>query len=235
MRGAGPDIVRTIDELEAFHGPQAPRWPTDPYEFLIWWHCGYPASEANCAKGWEALGRQVALEPRAILDAGAGRLARALQSGGMVPELRAQRLIEIAARVQDEFGGDLRAALAGPLPDVRKKLKKFPGISDPGADRILLFGGLAPVAAVPSNCPHVLVRLVRGREHENYGTTYREAQEAIEGSVPKTFDARKRVFLVVQQHGQSLCKRTNPKCVECPVQGQCAFFQGKYRGRPAPA
>jgi hypothetical protein len=97
----------------------------------------------------------------------------------MVPELRALRLKEVAMRIQDEFGGDLRAALAGPLPAARKTLKKFPGIADPGADRIFLFAGMAPIAAVPSNGTQVLVRILRGQEHENYGANYREAQQAI--------------------------------------------------------
>ena len=51
------------------------------------------------------------------------------------------RLKEIAARVQHEFDGDLRSALVGPLERVRKTLKKFPNIADPGVDRILLFFG----------------------------------------------------------------------------------------------
>ena len=148
----------------------------------------------------------------------------------MVPELRATRLMEIAARAQNEFGGDLRAGLAGPLTKVRQALKRFPNIGDPGADRILLFAGIEPVAAVPSNCPHVLVRIERGQERENYGVTYREAQEAIEAEVPKSFDARTRAYLLVKWHGQTICKRSNPKCDGCPVSSSCAFFAGKRRG-----
>ena len=83
------------------------------------------------------------------------KLAKALKAGGMVPEIRALRLTDIAARVENEFEGDLRAGLVGPIPKVRQLLKKFPNIADPGADRILLFAGVAPVSAVPSNCPHV--------------------------------------------------------------------------------
>jgi endonuclease III len=149
-----PEILR---QLESLYGAQAPCWPTDPYHFLVWWHCGYPASDAACAKGWESLNGEVGVEPRQLLAAGATRLARALKPGGMVPELRAMRLMAIAARIQDEYGGDLRAGLAGPLTKVRQALKRFPNIAHPGADRILLFGGIAPVPAVPSNCPHVLV------------------------------------------------------------------------------
>ena len=97
----------------------------------------------------------------------------------MIPEMRALRLKEIAMRVKDEFGGALRAALAGPLSEVRKTLKKFPGIADPGVDRILLFAGITPIAAVPSNCTQVLVRVLYGQERKNYGVNYRKAHQAI--------------------------------------------------------
>jgi endonuclease III len=153
----------------------------------------------------------------------------------MVPELRAMRLKEIAARVKDEFGSDLRAALIGPIAQVRKILKRFPNIADPGADGILLFAGITPVAAVPSNCPNVVVRIQLGQERENYGMTYREAQQAIEAEVPEKFDARARAYLLLKRHGQEVCKRTKPKCTECPVNSSCAFFAGNRRGRWTPA
>jgi endonuclease III len=227
-----PDLLR---RLESHYGRQLPSWPTDPYLFLVWWYCGYPASDATCARGWEPLNREIGVEPREILAASPGSLAKALKPGGMVPELRAMRLKEIAARVQDEFGGDLRAGLVGPIPQVRKVLKSFPSIGDPGADRILLFAGIAPVAAVASNCPHVLVRIQHGQERENYGVTYREAQQAIEAEVPAKFDARMRAYLLLKRHGQELCKRTKPKCEQCPVNAGCAYFSGEQRGRSARA
>lgn len=224
MQQAKPKIAEVLNKLEDFYGAQEPCWPTEPYEFLVWWHCGYPASDAACAKGWEKLRNQVGIEPGTLLRAAPAKMAAVLKAGGMVPELRAQRLKEIARRVQDEFGGDLRGALSGPIPAVRKVLKKFPGIADPGADRILLFAGIAPIAAVPSNCVHVLMRIVRGKEYENYGTNYREAQLSIEAEVPKTMDALARAYLLLKHHGQETCKRTKPKCEKCPIQTSCAYF-----------
>jgi endonuclease-3 len=230
MPKAPSTLPQILTKLEAHYGPQEANWPTDPYLFLVWWHCGYPASDAVCGRGWEALNREVGTELEQILAASPTKLAKALKPGGMVPELRAMRLKEVAARVKDGFGGDLRAGLVGPLATVRKELEKFPGISDPGVDRILLFGGIAPLAAVPSNCPHVLVRIQRGQERENYGVNYREAQQGIEAEVPEKFDARTRAYLLLKRHGQELCKRTNPKCAECPVSSFCGFFAGKKRG-----
>jgi endonuclease III len=224
-------IAALLDALEAFHGIQQPNWPTDPYLFLVWWHCGYPASDGACAKGWESLQSRIGVEPEQILAANPSKLALALKPGGMVPELRAMRLKDIAERVQKEFGGDLRAVLGGlPIPKARAALKKFPNIADPGVDRILLFAGISPVAAVPSNCPHVLVRLETGKEGDNYGRTYSDAQRMIEAEVPPKFDARMRAYLMLKCHGQQTCKRTNPKCSECPVAASCAFTKRKNVG-----
>lgn len=234
MLKAATAVPELLTKLEGFYGKQEPSWPTDPYLFIVWWLCGYPASDASCAKGWRALNQEVGVEPQRILAASPVALATALRPGGMVPELRAMRLKEIAARVKDEFWGDLRSALTGPIAEARKILKTFPNIADPGADRILLFAGIAPVAAIPSNCPHVLVRIQHGQERESYGVTYREARDAIEAEVRNTFDARTRAYLLLKRHGQETCKR-KPKCEQCPVSSLCAYFSGKRRGGTARA
>src|SRR3569832_1405559 len=149
----------------------------------------------------------------------------------MVPALRAQRLREIAARVQTEFAGDLRGALLGPSTQARKAIKKFPNIADPGADRILLFGAIAPIAAVPSNCPHVLVRIQQGPERESYAANYAEAQRLIDREVAPSIAARTRAYLLLKRHGQGLCKRAKPKCEQCPVTPICAYHVGTRRRR----
>jgi endonuclease III len=218
-----------LEQLESFYGVQEASAPVDPWQFLVWWHCGYPQSQERCGRGWQALNAQVGSEPGQILAASEAQLASALKSGGMVPELRAMRLHEIAQRVIKELGGDLRRALAGPLDEVRKTLKRFHGIADPGADRILLFARVAPIAAVPSNCPHVLVRIVHGLERENYGVTYREAQEIIEAETPRQFHERQRAYLLLKAHGQQICKR-KPVCDRCPVRDACAYAAGVDRG-----
>lgn len=216
MHKAALRVPGILWQLESLYGKQASCWPTDLYHFLVWWHCGYPASDTACAKGWESLNREVGVEPPQLLAAGTARLARALKPGGMVTELRAMRLLEIAARIQDEYGGDLRAGLAGPLTKVRQALKRFPNIADPGADRIMLFGGIAPVPAVPSNCPHVLVRIQRGQERENYGVTYREAQQEIEADIPASFDARTRAYLLLKRHGQDFANASTQNAIRVP-------------------
>ena len=218
-------VRRLLDRLEKFYGRQTPGFPLDPFEFLVWWYCGYPASDRACGKGWERLTNDVGFEPEKLLKATPATLASALRAGGLFPDLRAQRLQETAMRVLNEFGGDLRAVLTGPVSQARKTLRSFPSIADPGADRILLFAAIAPLAAVPSNGVHVLIRMLRGREGQNYRANYREAQRLIAAAVPETGEARTRAYLLLKQHGQALCKGTKPKCGQCPVASQCAYVK----------
>jgi endonuclease-3 len=216
-------LSEILNRVEKLYGPQEPSFPVDPYEFLVWWYCGYPASDAACTKGWNSLTRDVGIDPDKLLKTKLSKLAAAIKPGGMFPELRAQRIQELAFRVENEFGGDLRAALAGPVPKARKLLKSFHGIGDPGADRILLFSGMSPIAAVPSNCTGVLLRILKKDAGKNYSATYREEQRVIASELPETFDARARAYLLLKRHGQQLCKRTNPKCTECPLRPHCAY------------
>ena len=220
---ATPRIAELLDTLQSFYGAPEPYAPADPYEFLVWWHCGYPASPERCAKGWESLLRETGIAPKQLARAPTAKLVKALKAGGMVPDLRAARLKEIAARVQRQYAGDLRSALSRLSPaQVRKALKAFPGIGNPGADRISLFSRLAPLAAVPSACPHVLVRVFRGHESDKYVAVYAAAQRMLD-VLPAAFDARIRGYLLIDRHGHELCKRSKPLCERCPLQTQCVF------------
>jgi len=218
-------VGRILDRLEKHYGKRKPIPPAGAYEMLIFANCGYPANDVTCMKGFEALNKRVGIRPDHILAASDQELTAILRLGGIVPELRAVRLKEIAARVKDKYAGDLGAALRRPLPEARKVLKQFPTIGDPGAEKILLFTRVAPVAAVPSNCVHVPLRLGLGRAYKSYSKDYKSAQEALAAELPEDCDARLRAYLLLQHHGQELCKRSRPKCDACPVTADCRYFQ----------
>ena len=221
-----------LDRLEQFHKRQTPCWPVDPYEFLIWWHCGYPASDTTCAKGWEALQKRIGITPEQLLQAKPTVLTAALRAGGLIPELRTQRVRLIATAVKREFSGDLSRALLKMQPDaIRRALKRLPGIADPGADRIMLFGDLSPIAAVPSNATQVAVRMQLGPTLGTYTKDYSAGQWLIETEVVQTFAARQRAFLLLKIHGQSICKRAAPNCDACPLAAHCAFRNSANAGK----
>jgi len=190
---AASKLSRILDQLEKFYGKPKPApsilrtlgGRADPYEMILYANCGYPATDAACTKGFEELKKEVGLKPDEILAASEEKLLGVARKCGMLPDMRVQRWREIAARVKHEFGGDLRSALKRPLPEARKALKLFPTIGDPGADKILLFTKTAPVAAVPSNCVEVTLRLMTGETKKNYAATYRAAQDILRTELPE--------------------------------------------------
>lgn len=208
---------------------------------ILFVNCGYPATDAACLRGYEALKEQVGTKPQEILAAPKAKLGKLMRLGGIVPELRAERLKTVAKIVNEEFGGDLRWSLEKLLQDkkkdpgqgirfAKKALKEFPVIGEPGADKILLFAGLAPLAAVPSACVGVPERILFGDENKNYTAGYRDAREAIAAALPEQFDARQRAYLLLKRHGREICKRTSPKCEMCPLNSQCLYFKRKAGG-----
>lgn len=234
-------IARILDALERHYEVQVAVGPSEPYEMILFVNCGYPATDASCSKGYDALKREVGTEPEAILAAPKAKLAKLMRLGGIVPELRAERLKTIARIVNEEFGGDLKWSLEKLLGDekmpadkrmrrAKAALKEFPVIGEPGADKILLFAGLDPVMAVPSACPAVPQRILFGEEDKNYGAGYRAAQEALAAEIPEKFDQRLRAYLLLKRHGAEICKRTKPKCEMCPVSRKCSYFEQSGRG-----
>ena len=98
---------------------------------ILYINSAYPATDASCAKVFDALKRSVGLRIDDILAAPKGKLTEIMKLGGIFPEQRAVRLKEIAALVKHTFAGDLRTVLKRPLPQARKALKQFPTIGDP--------------------------------------------------------------------------------------------------------
>lgn len=230
-------LTQILEVLEDRYGPQKLVGPRDPYEMIVFLNSGYPASDAKCAKGFEALKREIGVQAKKILAAPKPKLAKTMRPSVIQPSVCAERLKEIARKVSDEFKGDLTAALKQRLREAqepekglkaaKKALQEFPVIGEPSAEKILLFSGLAPVAAVPSAFVDVPVRLFMGEPGKNYAGDYKAAREILHSGLPQTFEARQRAYLLLKNHGQEICKRSKPKCEVCPLTAQCSYLQGK--------
>jgi endonuclease III len=239
MTNDAAGLAKILDRLEGHYGAQKAVGPNEPYEMILFVNSAYPATDASCARGYEAMQSEIGTKPEQILKAPKAKMVKLAGLGGMFPEMRVERWKQIAQLVKKEFSGDLSGALKRTMSDekvpeqkrlrlVKKDLKKFPVIGEPGADKILLFAGLSPVAAVPSACAGVPQRILFGHEDKNYAKGYRAAQERMAAAVPEKFAARRRAYLLLKKHGQEICKRTNPRCEVCPVSTMCAYFRERF-------
>ena len=111
-------LTQILDALEDLYGPQKLAGPKDPYEMIVFLNCGYPASDAKCAKGFEALKHEVGVPAKKILAAPKAKLAKVMRPSAIMPSVCAERLKEIARKVTDELKGDLTGALKQRMRDI---------------------------------------------------------------------------------------------------------------------
>ena len=152
---------------------------------------------------WQALAElrtTVGLAPEQILAAPESVL-RAIAIG---PGDRVQRLRRCA-----------ELAIAG------APWRAYPGIGQPGQDRIDLFTGSRPVLALDANALRVLTRLGHATPVRSYATSYREAQAAASAQLPATVPALQRAHQLLRRHGQLTCRRKDPACPTCALAAAC--------------
>ncbi len=224
--GTGKPLHRILDLLEAHYGSPKPPRLSDPLEMILWENVAYLVSDDRREAAFNSLKKRVGTKPRQILEAKPEVLWEVAEMGGMMADARVGKLLTIARIASERFNGSLRAVLDRPPADAKRELKRFPGVGDPGAEKILLFTQRLPVLALESNGLRTLVRLGFGEEKKNYSATYRSAQAAVEPQIEKDCAWLVRAHQLLCRHGRETCKRTKPSCNACPVSEECAYYRG---------
>jgi endonuclease-3 len=216
-------LTQVVARLREYYGKPAPPPVTDPFEQVLWENVAYLADDEKRAAAFSALRKTVGLRPDDILKAKPGKLLAVTRMGGMVPELRAQRLRQSAEIAQILLQGKLDAALDESLAKARKTLQRFPTIGEPGAEKILMFAGKYPVLGLESNGLRVLLRLGFAEEQKSYSASYRAIKNAISGQLPQTCKSLVAAHQLLRRHGQELCRRSRLLCDQCPLKDACAY------------
>ncbi len=228
-----PEFKKLIAGLQKHYGvPQLPP-ARGAFELVLWENACYLLPDERRAQVFEGLRSQVGLTAASIAKAPAEVLLPLARLGGMRPETRVFRWQEIARITIEQFGGNLEQILKQPYVQAKKALKQYPNIGDPGAEKILLFCGMADGLPLESNGLRVLTRVGYGRVHlKNYGAMYKSAQEAIALELPKAASALTKAHLLLREHGKTICRDKSPACYECPVEDICAYRQPAVQRHP---
>jgi endonuclease-3 len=192
---------------------------------ILWENVAYLADDERRLEAFRTLKNRVGTQPPQILAVSDEALLEVTRHGIMAEQF-AKKLRKCAQIALEDFDGDLRPVLQMPLPMAKRALQKFPGIGEPGAEKILLFSGAHAVLALDSNGLRVLLRLGFGEEKKSYATSYRLVQKAVEAELDRDASWLIEAHLLLRRHGQELCKRTQPVCEKCPLAAGCEFYQG---------
>jgi len=224
-RSGAISLRRVVRVLETRYGPPEPPPTADPFELVLYENVAYLASPALRREAFELLKRTVGTGPAEILGARRKDL-EAVGSRGILGARFAEKLLECARIALEQFGGDLDRATRTPLPEAKRALMRFPGIGEPGAEKILLFSGRQALLAPESNGLRVLTRLGLVREERSYAKTYAGSRTADRG-LPETPGARQTAHLLLARHGRTVCKRAEPLCESCALRAICAYAAGR--------
>jgi endonuclease III len=216
-----------IARLATFYGPPARPPAADPFGLVIWENCAYLVDDERRAAVFGQLRRAVGLKPVAILATPLPALAAIIKRGGMLP-LRRDAKLHAAAEIALDIGpAELRRIVKRSPKEARRLLRRFPGIGEPGADKILLFCRGDRTLGPDSNALRVLIRLGYGREDSNYARQYRSTAAAVAPELPTDFGRLVAAHQLLRRHGQELCKRAAPRCEQCPLTAVCRWYRAR--------
>jgi len=214
-------LREVVTRLEGHHGRPARPMITDPFDMAVQEAVAYLVPDVRRDEVFATLRGKVGLAPPVPAATPRARLAQVIARGGMQPLRRAEK-IRMAADVAIEVGQEeLRRLCRRDPTTARKILVQFPGIGEPGADRILLFNRGNPGLAPDSNGLRVLNRLGFGADAGDYRKTYRGTAAAVAAELPADFDWMIRAHQLLRRHGQDLCTRNAPRCSVCPLAERC--------------
>jgi endonuclease-3 len=210
---------KIIKKMREYYGTPASPKTCDPFEMILWENVAYLVDDAKRETSFDELGSRVGLKPIDIFKA---PMADLDQITGL--DQRSARLKEAALIALNEFGGDLNAALKLSTAKAIRALRQFPGIGEPGAEKILLFTKTVPVLALDSNGLRVMLRLGFGEEKKTYTASYKSVRDAVVDQCGDDYDFLIEAHQLLRQHGQTICKTSKPRCEQCPVKSLCLYY-----------
>jgi endonuclease III len=219
----GSPLVNKMRALRKRYGSAAFSEPRTAFALIVWENCAYLVDDERRLQTFERLSAKVGVTPVALMKAGAKRIQAAIEGGGLQSAHRAAKVLSCAEIAMEAADGDLDAALLLLAARPRRALlKRFPGIADPGVDRVLLLCGLSVDPTVDSNGLRVLERWEVIASGQPYALAYRAAVADLAGH-GVTGEAALEAYGLLRAHGRALCKRNAPRCDHCPVRSSCPY------------
>ncbi|MBV9281468.1 MAG: endonuclease III [Chloroflexi bacterium] len=133
-----------------------------------------------------------------------------LLEGSQYREVKAPRLVEMAAILVEKYGGR--------VPNSVEALLELPGVGRKTANCVLIYAFDVPALCVDTHMHRITNRL--GWVHTR---TPEQTERALEKVLPRDLWAgSNRLFL---QHGRAICTPGIPRCSVCPIRAWCAYGQ----------
>jgi endonuclease-3 related protein len=212
---ADPRIPEIHDRLLAYFGPQH-WWPGEtPFEIMVGAVLTQNTAWTNVEKGIANLKERGLLTFAAMAALPHAVLAELIRPCGYF-NVKATRLHNLFALIRERFAGDLERFAAEELPDLRQALLAVKGIGPETADSILLYAAGKPTFVVDAYTHRILSRHGLVPEEE---VLYDEMQRLFMAALPPDPELFNEYHALIVRTAKEFCKKSNPRCGECPLTG----------------
>ncbi len=193
-------------------GPQH-WWPGDsPFEVMLGAILTQNTNWQNVERAIRNLRDADLLEPHALYEVPVEELEQLIQPAGYF-RVKARRLRNLLEFLIERYDGSLEAMFAVGLPDLREQLLGVNGIGPETADSILLYAGGLTSFVVDAYTYRVFSR----HGWIDFDADYHQIQDYLQSGLPQDAPLYNEYHALLVRLGKDFCKKTNPKCKECPL------------------
>jgi len=207
-----PPLDEYFNSLFTALGPQH-WWPAKtPFEVIVGAILTQSTSWTNVETALAKLRSEQLLTPAAIEQVPLRRLQTLIQSSGYWRQ-KARALKSFVRFLRSEYRGSLKRMFETPTLLLREKLMGVFGIGPETADSILLYAGQHGVFVVDTYTKRMLVRHGWVAPNAKYDEIRWQFERKFSGNISKFSE----FHALIVAAGKNWCRKTNPKCDECPL------------------
>ncbi|MCL2791319.1 MAG: endonuclease III domain-containing protein [Desulfobulbus sp.] len=209
------DWLRAVyDRMRSHFGPQH-WWPAEtPFEVMVGAILTQNTAWKNVERALANLKGAGVMSLAALSELPTALLAEYIRPAGYY-NIKAGRLHNLLHRITDQYGDDLQAFLGQPLPQLREQLLAIKGIGRETADSILLYGAGLPIFVVDAYTHRILLR----HQVIDEDCGYEAIQELFMDNLDCDAQLYNEYHALLVRVGNGYCKKKNPLCAACPLQG----------------
>ena len=206
-------LLEIYDRLLAAFGPQH-WWPGEtPFEVMVGAVLTQNTNWNNVQRAIANLKEARVLEPRKLYELDLATLAGLIRPAGYY-NVKAGRLRNLLQLLVEQYGGDVEQFFQQETATLRKVLLAVKGIGPETADSILLYGGNKAIFVVDAYTHRLLFRHGLISEECDYGCM----QALFHDCLPVEPSLFNEYHALIVRVGKEFCKKTNPRCAQCPLQ-----------------
>ena len=202
--------------LYAHFGPQH-WWPGDgPFQVIVGAILTQNTAWTNVETAMANLSRAELLDPERLYRAREARIAALIRPSGYF-NLKAKKLKAFVRFLFEKHQGRLSHLFKREPESLREELLAVYGIGPETADSIILYAANQPIFVIDAYTRRIAARLGLSRE----AVTYDELQRLFMANLPRDTPLFNEYHALLVMLGKQYCRKSAPRCGECPLQEIC--------------